>query len=51
MASRPEPAVRRLADAEDGSDPQVPEGVLRGIHDIENGDTASKADLEAVLDC
>lgn len=33
---------------EDG-DPQVPEGVLRGIEDIAKGETASKEDIESVL--
>ena len=43
-------------DAETGSeddsvdDPEIPVGVLRGIEDIATGDTASKADLESVLD-
>lgn len=36
-------------DANDGEEPQVPEGVLRGIQDIADGNTASKEDLEAVL--
>lgn len=34
---------------EDGEDPLVPEGVLRGIEDIEEERTASKEDIEAVL--
>jgi hypothetical protein len=29
--------------------PEVPEGVLRGIEDIADGETASKDDLESVL--
>lgn len=36
-------------EAEDGHRPEVPEGVLRGIEDIEEGRTASKEDLESVL--
>lgn len=39
----------REGDAEDGDRPAVPEGVLRGIEDIIEGNTASKEDLEAVL--
>lgn len=39
----------REDDAEDGDRPEVPEGVLRGIEDIAEGDTASKEDLESVL--
>ena len=35
---------------ETGSQPTVPDGVLRGITDVEHGDTASKADIEAVLE-
>jgi len=35
--------------AYDGDEPLVPEGVLRGIEDIEEGDTASKEDLKALL--
>ncbi len=39
------------ADDLDGDDrPLVPEGVLRGIEDIEEGRTASVEDIEAVLD-
>jgi hypothetical protein len=34
---------------EDGGDPLFPEGVPRGIEDIDEGDTASKEDLESVL--
>jgi len=34
---------------EDGDRPEVPEGVLRGIEDIEEGRTASEEDLESVL--
>lgn len=33
----------------DNTEPQVPEGVLRGIDDIENGRTMSKTDIERVL--
>jgi len=33
----------------DGDDPVVPEGVLRGIEDIEEGNTASKEELESLL--
>lgn len=36
-------------DPEDEDRPAVPEGVLRVIEDIEEGRTASKEDLEAVL--
>lgn len=32
-----------------GDDPVVPEGVLRGIRDIEEGDTASKEELKSLL--
>lgn len=35
--------------SDDGRDPRVPEGVLEGIQDIEDGNTASKADLESLL--
>jgi hypothetical protein len=35
--------------ADDGDAPLLPEGVLRGIEDIEEGNTASKEDLEALL--
>jgi len=42
-------------DSEDGTDsderPEVPEGVLRGIEDIAEGDTASKEDIDSVLKC
>lgn len=31
-------------------EPRVPVGVLRGIRDLQNNDTASKDDLESVLD-
>ena len=34
----------------DGDDPVVPEGVLRGIEDIEEGNTASKEELESLLE-
>ena len=33
----------------DGDDPVIPEGVLRGIEDIEDGNTASKEELESLL--
>jgi hypothetical protein len=36
-------------DAEDGDRPKVPEGVLRGIEDLEEGRTASKEDLKDAL--
>ena len=36
-------------DASDGEEPLVPEGVLRGIEDVEEGNTASKEDIESVL--
>lgn len=39
----------REDDAEDGERPEVPEGVLRGIEDLDEGRTASKEDLESVL--
>lgn len=39
----------REGDAEDGDRPEVPEGVLRGIEDIEEGQTASKEELASVL--
>jgi len=35
--------------AEDDSDPEIPAGVLRGIEDIDAEETATKADLEAIL--
>jgi len=35
--------------SDDGDDPLVPKGVLRGIEDIEEGNTASKEDLEELL--
>jgi len=42
-----------LPEEEDGSadsdEPQVPEGVLRGIEDIDDGDTASKDDIDESL--
>ena len=38
-----------MGDGSNGDDPSVPEGVLRGIEDIEEGDTASKDDLESLL--
>ncbi|GAA0259719.1 hypothetical protein GCM10009000_090620 [Halobacterium noricense] len=39
----------REGDVEDGDRPVVPEGVLCGIEDITDGNTASKEDLAAVL--
>jgi len=39
----------REDDAEDGDRPKVPEGVIRGIEDLDEGRTASKEDLESVL--
>lgn len=45
--SRPDNDTEDSTD--DGGDPLVPEGVLRGIEDIEEGNTASKEDLESVL--
>lgn len=33
----------------DSDEPQVPEGVLRGIEDIEEGNTASKDDIDEAL--
>jgi len=35
--------------SDDGDEPEVPEGVLEGIDDIEDGNTVSKADLESLL--
>lgn len=35
--------------SDDGDEPLVPEGVLRGIDDIEEGNTASKEELESLL--
>ncbi|GAB3688173.1 hypothetical protein GCM10028857_22040 [Salinarchaeum chitinilyticum] len=35
---------------EDPQRPEVPEGVLRGIEDIAEGRTASKEDIEALLE-
>lgn len=40
----------REDDAEDGDRPVIPEGVLRGISDLAEGDTASKEDLESALE-
>ena len=37
------------SSSDDGEDPVVPEGVLEGIDDIEDGNTASKADIESLL--
>jgi len=37
------------SDGEDGEDPLVPEGVLRGIEDVEEERTASKDDIKAIL--
>ncbi|WP_165857878.1 hypothetical protein [Halonotius pteroides] len=40
-------------DTETGSeedDPVIPAGVLRGIEDIADENTASKADLESILE-
>ena len=39
----------REGDVEDGDRPAVPEGVLRGIEDIADGNTASKENLESLL--
>lgn len=36
--------------SEKDEDPNVPDAVLRGIVDVEDGNTASKADLDAALD-
>lgn len=36
-------------DGSDGDEPLVPEGVFRGIEDIEDGNTASKEDLDSLL--
>ena len=33
----------------DEEEPKVPEGVLRGIEDLDEGRTASKEDIESVL--
>lgn len=35
---------------DDGDDPLVPEGVIRGIEDVEEGNTASKDELEGLLE-
>lgn len=35
--------------SDDGDGPVVPEGVLRAIEDLEEGDTVSKDELESVL--
>ena len=35
-------------DNESG-EPLIPEGVLKGIEDIEEGNTASKEDIESIL--
>lgn len=40
---------RNEDDRSDGEDPLIPEGVLRGIEDVEEERTASKEDIEAVL--
>ena len=37
-------------DGENDERPEVPEGVLRAIEDIAEGDTASKEELENLLD-
>ena len=37
-------------DGKNEERPEVPEGVLRGIEDIAEGNTASKEDLENLLD-
>ena len=34
---------------DDGEEPKVPEGVLRGIRDLDEGNTVSKEELESVL--
>ncbi|GAB7011262.1 MULTISPECIES: hypothetical protein [Haloferacaceae] len=36
-------------EAEEACEPRVPVGVLRGLRDLENGDTATKDDLESAL--
>jgi len=47
MSSTPtEDGAKESADSDD---PIVPEGVLRGIEDIEAGNTASKEELESLL--
>jgi hypothetical protein len=43
------PAEDRAEEPTDGDDPVIPEGVLRGIEDIEDGNTASKEELESLL--
>lgn len=43
------PADNADERSDDGEDPVVPKGVLRGIEDVKEGDTASKADLEDIL--
>ena len=37
-------------DGKNEERPEIPEGVLRGIEDIAEGNTASKEDLENLLD-
>lgn len=48
--SVPRSGEGREDKAEDGERPEVPEGVLRGIHDLAEGRTASKEDIESVLE-
>jgi len=43
------PSEENTDDGSDDDEPNVPEGVLRGIEDIEAEDTASKDDLESLL--
>ncbi|RKS75938.1 hypothetical protein BDK61_4560 [Haloarcula quadrata] len=44
----PSPSPSRKADG-DSDLPEVPIGLLDGMDDIINGDTASKSDIEDVL--
>ena len=39
-----------LPEETDEERPEVPEGVLRGIEDVAEGNTASKEDLENLFD-
>lgn len=43
------PAEDEQSEESDGDEPLVPEGVLRGIEDLEAGDTVSKDTLESLL--
>lgn len=43
------PAEDESSEDSNGDEPLVPEGVLRGIEDLEEENTASKDDLESLL--